>query len=146
MHTLKKAIPTTAGREAILGVILNPMRLPEWSLLIKAVQHKKDGYVAQTLNGLIEFFWFVDRGHDRAIMQFDCDGRPAEAVFFLYEQDGLNYVGEEFPVDDAHSGELKRMIRMVGKELARLRGLVEREDRAHPAEGRSPASKADVAR
>ena len=54
MQTLKKAIPTTAGRTAILNVILNPNRLPEWSLFIKAVRPKKAGYVAQTLNGLVE--------------------------------------------------------------------------------------------
>lgn len=76
MQTLKDAIPTTARRDSVLDVILNPLRLPEWSLFIKSVQDKAGSYVAQTRNGPLAFYWFVDRKNDLAIMQFDLDGVP----------------------------------------------------------------------
>lgn len=113
----------------MLHVILNPLLLPEWSLFIKSVQDKACSYVAQTRNGPLEFYWFVDRKNDLAIMQFELDGVPVEATFFLYEQDGVRYVGEEFPVNEAARADLKRVIRTAMKELAMLRALIQREER-----------------
>ena len=71
METLQQLIPTTASREAILVIILDPLRLPEWSLFIKSIEAKAGSYVAQTPNGPLEFYWFVDRKNDLAIMEFD---------------------------------------------------------------------------
>lgn len=48
---------------------------------------------------------------------------------FLYEQGGVRYVGEEFPVKEADRTDLKRVIRTAKKELAMLRALIEREER-----------------
>jgi len=129
MQTLKEAIPTTASRDSVLDVILNPLRLSEWSLFIKSVQAKAGSYVVQTRNGPLEFNWCADRKNDRAIMQFELDGAPVEATFFLYEQGGVRYVGEEFPVNEADRADLKRVLRTAKKELGMLRALIEREER-----------------
>lgn len=132
IKTLKKVLPTTASRDSLLAVMLNPLRLPEWSLFIKSVQAQPGSYVAQTLSGPLEFYWYVDRQNDRAIMQFDLNGVPVEATFFLYEQDGVRYVGEEFSVNETDRADLKRVIRTAKKEPAMLRALIEHEERASP--------------
>jgi hypothetical protein len=67
MQMLKQAIPMTASHDSVLDVILNPLRLPEWSLFIKSVTPIPGGYTAETLSGPLEFYWFVNRKNYLAI-------------------------------------------------------------------------------